>query len=82
MYARQADDLRRLTVALANGVGIGMGGDKAYESWLAGQETPKAETGNPAAARQMATIMRLQSLYGSQNRKSALRGAIRIRKPD
>lgn len=77
MYRNRAEDRRADVMSTANGVGIGFGGDKAYQSWL--RANPQDESvQSPAALNQKAAIMRLQSLYGSQ-RSPALRGAVRRR---
>jgi hypothetical protein len=65
MHERLAADRRDLTLTLASGVGIGMGGQKAYQEWLRGQAAPVAANAG-AAARQAATIGRLQSLFAHQ----------------
>lgn len=80
MSERIAADLRDLTLTLAQGVGIGFGGDAAYRAWLA-QQTPRAEPGQDAVARQRATIGRLQMLFAQQPARSGLRTAIKM-KPD
>lgn len=79
MYENEAQDRRADTIAMANAVSIGFGGDSAYRSWLASQDGPAKN--DDAALRQQGTIMRLQSLFGSQP-SPALRGAIRVKKPD
>lgn len=86
MYERFAEDRRLLTLSLASGVGIGMGGENAYRAWLTAQDEPSqrsgpAVAGDPTAiARQRAAIGRLQALFAQQP-SAALRDAIR-RKAD
>ena len=72
MYARITEDHRLATMAAANGIGIGMGGEKAYKAWKS-QDEP---TVNEPALRQTGTILRLQALFASQPNR-ALQGAIR-----
>lgn len=77
MYARLDDDRRDLTLSLASGVGIGMGGEKAYKTWLAAQPGAAAPTAESAVARQRAAIQRLQTLFASQP-SAALREAVKV----
>lgn len=59
MYERIAADRRALTIDFATGVGIGFGGDKAYQAWLASQAPGQAD----GAARQSGSIARLAALF-------------------
>lgn len=81
MYKRLAADRRSLTLALASGVGIGFGGQAAYQAWLAeqGPQTPTVPSPD-AIARQRAAIQRLQTLFAHQP-NAGLRGAITV-EPD
>ena len=64
MYDRLTADRRSLTLDLASGVGIGMGGKEAYDAWMKAQD-PVAGGNDAAIARQRATFARLQGLFGS-----------------
>jgi hypothetical protein len=81
MYVRIEDDRDALTIAQANGVGMGMGGDEVYKRWLAGRQSqPEAvEPVDTPALRQRAAIMRLSAMYGQQANQG-LRNAIRVKK--
>jgi hypothetical protein len=83
MYERLAADRADMTMVVASGVGIGMGGETAYRAWLRGQApAPALGPENAGAiARQAATIGRLQSLLAHQP-NPGMRDAIRIKKPD
>lgn len=77
MYARLADDRRDLTLSLASGVGIGMGGQDVYRDWLARQSPDPTAKAQNAAERQAAAIQRLQTLFAQQP-SAALRGAVKV----
>jgi len=77
MYRNRAEDRRAEVMSTANGVGIGFGGDQAYQQWLRSEQA-SPQQGDPAVLRQKATIMRLQSLYGSQ-KNPGLVGVIKRR---
>ena len=59
MYDRLADDRRNLTLDMAVGIGIGMGGEDAYKAWLASQESTPAS----GAQRQAGTLGRLAGMF-------------------
>ena len=73
MYLRLTEDRKALTIAMANGMGIGMGGQKAYDAWLAA-DRPKGDAG---VKRQAQAIARLRHLFGSQ--PNALRDSIKVK---
>jgi hypothetical protein len=79
MYERLAADRHDLTMVVASGVGIGMGGEAAYRAWVAAQ-APRPAINSEGADRQRAAIGRLQNLLAHQPNQ-ALRDAIRM-KPD
>lgn len=81
MLDRLAADRRADTLAMANAVGIGFGGDAAYKSWLKAQGESTVSPQDEAALKQSGTIMRMQSLFARQS-SPALRNAIRVKKPD
>jgi len=81
MYQRRNDEIRQMTMANANAFGIAMGGDKAYRSWLAGQDDAPV-AGKPGAGAQAVAIARMRDLFQRQGTSSPLHDAIRARRPD
>jgi hypothetical protein len=80
MYQRRLDETRRMTMANANAFGIAMGGDKAYQSWLAAQDEPDPQ--KSGAGSQAMAIARMRGLFARQGSTSPLRHAIRAKRPD
>jgi hypothetical protein len=62
---READEMERMTIAVASGTGIAFGGKEAYEAWESSRGKPRREpaTGRDAVTARNIELARLRSMF-------------------